>query len=199
MARDRFTGQIAGVGSSSGVRVVVGRWTASPFGEFADVMVADRDGTRLLLAPSEEVARYVSDTYDFDHVITGPVEVAGDARRWLVKAPQLELAITLGARTGTGRLLHALPRALATSPAFATVTDPVARVVMRGVHTRGTTKGGRHEYYGATDLQAVVSLTGTWRGRPLGHLAPVKPEPRFGFGSTPRRPSVTTLVTTVRH
>jgi hypothetical protein len=31
----------------------------------------------------------------------------------------------------------------------------------------------------------------------LGSLAPVSPDPGFGFASTPERPSVTTLVTTV--
>ncbi len=30
--RERFTGRIAGVGSTSGVRIVVGRWDDSPWG-----------------------------------------------------------------------------------------------------------------------------------------------------------------------
>ena len=37
--RHRFTGAIAGVGSRSGVRVVVGTWRTSPLGAFADVML----------------------------------------------------------------------------------------------------------------------------------------------------------------
>ena len=37
--RHRFDGRIAGVGSGSGVRLVVGRWDAGPWGPFADVMV----------------------------------------------------------------------------------------------------------------------------------------------------------------
>ena len=49
--RHRFHGEIAGVGSSSGVRVVVGHWRESPLGTFADVMLAEPDGTRVLLAP----------------------------------------------------------------------------------------------------------------------------------------------------
>jgi hypothetical protein len=40
-------------------------------------------------------------------------------------------------------------------------------------------------------------MTGTWHGRPLGDMPPMAPDPAFGFGSTPPRPSVTTLVTTV--
>ena len=68
---------------------------------------------------------------------------------------------------------------------------------MQGVRTRGSARGDRRETYGATDHHAVESLRGTWRGRDLGALAPVLPEPGFGFGSTPPRPSVTALVTTV--
>ena len=41
--RERFTGRIAGVGSASGVRIVVGRWDDGPWGPFADVMVEDGD------------------------------------------------------------------------------------------------------------------------------------------------------------
>ena len=40
-------------------------------------------------------------------------------------------------------------------------------------------------------------LRGTLDGTPLGALAPVEPPARFGFSSTPSRPSVTTVVTTV--
>lgn len=73
----------------------------------------------------------------------------------------------------------------------------MARVVLRGVRTRGTAWNSRREYYGATDLRRVTHLSGSWQGRDLGGLAPVGPEPGFGFGSTPQRPSVTSIVTTV--
>jgi hypothetical protein len=89
------------LGSTSGIRVVVGSWAESPFGAFADVMLAGADGTRRLLAPPQ----------------------GGELRR--------------------GHL----------------------RLRRR-------------------------------RRRPL---ADVVPDPGFGFGSTPRRPSVTSVVTTVTH
>ena len=197
MPRQLFSGAIAGVGSSSGVRVVVGRWQSSPLGAFADVMLAEPDGTRVLLAPSAEVAEFVSTTYHFDRVEIGPVEVTGGDTRWQVTAPGLVLDLDLGPRPVLGWLLRLVPQRLATAPAWAAVTDPVARVLLRGVRTRGTAGNGRREYYGATDLHGVTSASGTWRGGDLGRLAPVTPEPGFGFGSTPRRPSVTALVTTV--
>jgi hypothetical protein len=58
-------------------------------------------------------------------------------------------------------------------------------------------RAGRREYYGATDAHAVAAATGTFDGADLGRLAPVDPPCRFGFSSTPRRPSVTTVVTTL--
>jgi hypothetical protein len=195
--RARFTGAIAGVGSTSGVRIVVGDWWDSPLGAFTDVMLAEPDGTRVLLAPREDVAEFVGSTYTFDRVELGPVSVEVGDGGWQVDAPGLDLRITLGTRTGLGRLLRLVPSRIATAPAWAALTDPVARTVLRGVRTRGSAGNGRREFYGATDLRRIESLVGTWRGLPIGSLAPVAPEPRFGFGSTPRKPSVTSLVTTV--
>ena len=192
--RQRFTGAIAGVGSTSGVRVVVGRWDHSPLGSFADAMVATAEGRRVLLAPSQEVADFVAATYSFDEVRIEPF-TASDS--WEVRSPSLTLDLATGPRTGLGRLLRSVPRRLATAPAWCTVTDPVARVVLRGVRTRGSAGNGRREWYAATDHHAVLSMAGSFDGTDLGALAPVEPEPGFGFSSTPPRPSVTSLVTTV--
>ncbi len=74
----RFRGRIAGWGTASGTRVVVGRWDASPFGAFADVMVERPDGERLLLAPSRPVAELVASTYRFDRVVLVPVVVTDE-------------------------------------------------------------------------------------------------------------------------
>ena len=199
--RHRFDGSIAGLGSTSGVRVVVGQWQRSPLGAFADVMLAEPDGTRVLLAPDEHVAEFVSTTYRFDRVQIGPVDVeierASDHPSWHVVAPGLEITFDVGRRPALGWLLGLVPEQLATAPVWARLTDPVARVVLRGVRTRGSAGNGRREFYGATDLHRVRALRGTWQGTGLGALAPVSPDPGFGFGSTPRRPSVTRIVTTV--
>jgi hypothetical protein len=196
--RLHFRGCIAGLGTSSGVRIVVGCWAESPYGAFADVMLAEPDGTRRLLAPTREIADFVAATYRFDEVMVVPVEVSTTGSRVVVVAGDLRLDYALGRRTPLGRALRLVPAHVATSPAWARVTDLVSRLVLRGVRTRGSAGGGRTESYGATDHHRVDSMTGTWRGRDVGRLAPVLPEPGFGFGSTPAVPSVTTLVTTVR-
>ncbi len=188
------------MGSTSGVRVVVGWWHESPFGPFADAMVERADGHRILVAPSEHVRDLVATTYVFDETRVEPFSVSAggvEGSVWVVESSSLSLRLGVGGRMPVGHLLRLVPRAVAQSPAFATVADPVARVAMRGVRTRGMARAGRREFYGATDLRTVTALTGTLDGIPLGDLAPVDPACRFGFSSTPKRPSVTDVVTTI--
>lgn len=198
-AAGRYVGHIAGVGTASGTRLVVGRWASSPLGAFADVMVEHADGTRLLLAPHEDVAAVVGRAYRFDDVRVVPVHVHADgrARTWTVLAGPLAATLVVGGRTPTGRLLGLLPRPLATSTLLATVADPVARVLLPGVRTHGTAGGGLREWYGASDQHAVVEVDARWDGEALGPLADVDPPVRFGFSSAPPRPCVTRVTTTL--
>lgn len=195
--RERFVGRIAGVGSTSGIRVVVGRWDASPWGAFADVMIEDAAGHRVLLAPSERVRDFVAATYTFDEHVIEPVSVADTGDGWQVTTPSLSLQLVVGGRTPLGALLGLVPGRVATAPVWCGAIDPVARVVMRGVRTRGTAGNDRREWYGATGIISVEAIAGTWRGTELGDLRPVDPPCRFGFSSTPTRPSVTSVVTTI--
>ncbi|GGN00521.1 hypothetical protein GCM10009721_29590 [Terrabacter tumescens] len=197
MPAERFHGQIAGVGSASGVRVVVGSWERTPLGSFGDAMVETAAGHRVLVAPSPEVAAFIGATYAFDEVRLEPITVTAGGHAWHVESPSLTLDLTVGGRMPLGRLLRLVPSRVATSRSWATAVDPIARVALRGVRTRGTALEGRREYYGATDLHAVTSLEGSFEGSPLGTLARVDPPCRFGFSSTPPTPSVTSVVTTV--
>lgn len=195
--RWRFEGEIAGLGSASGLRVVVGHWQVSPLGPFADVMVEQADGHRVLLAPSTQVADFVASTYDFDEVVRTPVLVQAGRHAWLVETDQLEVGFVLGRRTGVGRLLRVVPRRVSRTTWFATAIDPVARFGLRGVRTRGTAGNGRREWYGARDLRRIESMSGRWHGQRIGALAAVDPPVRFGFGSTPKAPSVVSVSSTV--
>ena len=85
-----------------------------------------------------------------------------------------------------------------TSPGWLTLVNPAAAMIMNGVRTRGTAGNGRTEFYGAYDVRALTAVEGRWRGAELGRLARVEPPVRFGFGSTPAAPAVTSLVTTIR-
>lgn len=185
------------MGTASGVRIVVGHWLQSPLGEFTDVMVEFADGERLLIAPTVEVRDYVSQTYSFDRTVVTPVEFTADGRARDVSAGTLSLRFELGGATALGRMLTLVPRAVSTAPWFCAVSDPIARVVMRGVRTRGTAGNGRREFYGARGQFAIESLVASWEGKDLGALRPVDPPVRFGFGSAPKRPSGTLLTTTI--
>ncbi|MFF3064215.1 hypothetical protein ACFVQ3_06635 [Oerskovia sp. NPDC057915] len=195
----RFRGRIAGWGTASGTRLVVGRWDVSPFGAFADVMVERPDGERILLAPSHQVADLVATTYRFDRVEVCPVTVhrVAGPEDWHVVAGPLEAWVDVGRRTALGRVLRMVPRRVATSHRTTLLTDPVARVALRGVRTRGSAGPGRVEHYGATDVHEITGARTEWAGERLGDLRDVDPPVRFGFGSTPRRPVVTDVVTTI--
>ena len=199
--RQRFQGFIAGVGSTSGVRVVVGNWFVTPLGRFADAMVETAAGHRVLLAPHPDAADFIAATYTFDETRIEPVEVGvtplRDRVHWAVRSPSLTLDLEFAGRTPVGALLALVPPSVATAPTWCTLTDPFARVLMRGVRTRGTAGGDRREYYGATDSRRIVHAGGHVDGVDLGRLAPVDPPCRFGFSSTPRTPSVTSVTTTV--
>jgi hypothetical protein len=196
--RWRFEGEIAAFGTTSGHRIVVGRWPVSPFGPISDVMIETPDGTRLLIAPSDEVARFVASTYRFDSVEVAPVDVIRQPRRVAVVAGRLRADLTVGPRGWLGLLLRIVPRRVATAPAWATVVDPLVQAVLPGVRTRGSAGARRREWYGAWDLHPLVSVTASWQGSDLGTMAEVRPPVRFGFGSTPRRPSIVGLTTTVQ-
>ena len=200
--RHRFTGHIAGVGTSSGTRLVLGCWSHTPQGPFADVMVAHPDGRRELLAPNDWVAQFVSDTYTFDTVTRVPVSVQrtgfSRASRWTVTAGPLTWHFSVGPRAPLGYLLQAVPRPVSTSLTFARLTDQVAHRVMPGVRTLGTAGNDRTEWYAAYDLHTITHSRATWDGRDLGPLTDMTPAPDFGFSSTPRRPSLTALTSTVR-
>ncbi|MGW6529226.1 hypothetical protein [Streptomyces venezuelae] len=195
----RFDGWIAGLGTATGVRLVVGHWPVSPLGPFADVMVEHADGHRVLIAPTEEVAEFVAATYSFDDIVIRPVSVdAGRGREpWTVAAGPLRLAFSPGGSTALGRLLRLIPGRLATSPGWAALCDVPARLLMPGVRTRGSAGRGRREWYAARDLRTITWARASWDGRDLGALTAVEPPVRFGFGSVPRKPSLTRVVTTV--
>ncbi|MER6715408.1 MULTISPECIES: hypothetical protein [unclassified Streptomyces] len=192
----RFDGWIAGIGTASGTRVVLGHWARSPFGPFSDVMVEGADGWRLLLAPSRETADFVAGTYVFDEVRVVPVRVRITGRSWTVSAPPLDLRFSTGRRNLTGLALRAVPGRLATRPGWIALWDRPARLLL-GARTHGSARAGRHQWYGARDLHPVVSATVRHDGESLGALAPVEPPVRFGSGSTPRSPCVVRVTTRV--
>lgn len=193
----RFHGRIAGFGTGSGVRIVVGMWPRSPLGSFADVMVERPDGHRILLAPNQAVADFVATTYTFDEVRLVPVSYHKRGRDVTVNAGPLDVWLTVGDISPLGRLLRLVPKRLATRPAWLRLIDPVARVLVAGARTAGSAGQGRREYYGVTSARAIGGLTAHWDGDDLGGLERLHPPVTFGFGSAPASPHIVEVTTTI--
>lgn len=197
-----FRGHIAGLGTESGLRAVVGIWAVSPFGAFADVMVELPSGLRMLLAPRAEIADFIQTTYTFDdvmlvpvHAVLRPNQEGGDQLR--VHAGPLRIDARIGGPTKRGRLVALVPRAVAVHPRWLTLINPMAAALSPGVRTAGTASQGRREFYGVTGVQAMNSAATTWKGHDAGPLADISPAVRFGFSSVPVKPSLATVQTTI--
>ncbi|MBT2568424.1 hypothetical protein J7I84_18365 [Arthrobacter sp. ISL-85] len=196
-SRWTFDGHIAGIGTASGLRAVVGIWQDTPFGSFADAMVQLPSGHRLLLAPTREVAGFISATYSFDEVKIVDVSAAVTGHTLTVDAGPLAVRAVTGARTLLGTALRAVPRRLAVHPRWLAAVNPVAALAAPGARTYGTAGSGRAEFYGVTDLHHVTSAVVSWEGADAGVLAPIHPAVTFGFSSVPPRPSLARVRTTV--
>jgi hypothetical protein len=192
-----FDGFITGLGTTSGVRVVIGIWPRSPLGTFADVMVETESGHRVLLAPRPDVADYVAATYHFDEIRLEEMVVTRAGRDLRVTSASLDLRVRIGRRPPLGLLLGLVPVRLARARWWTAALDPLARVLLPGVRTRGSAGNGRREWYSALDLHRLEGVGGTFDGRDVGALAPVSPPVRFGFGSVPERPAIVRVATTV--
>lgn len=190
-------GEICGFGTISGVRVVIGCWEQSPLGSFTDAMVEPADGHRVLIAPRSDVAAYIASIYQFDEIVESAVAVRRVPQSFTFRGGPLHAQVSIGRRSALGWVLRSVPRAVAASRIWPALTDPVVRLIMPGVRTRGLTAGGR-EAYSATDLHLVDAVEASWDGHDLGALAPLEPPVRFGFSSAPRRPSIVAVTTTVR-
>ena len=195
--RSRFDGAIGGFGTASGTRGVAGIWPRSPFGSFADLMLENSAGHRTLVAPTEQIAEFISDTYCFDEILVEPIELRIEGPCWSLDAETVQVSFQMGPRPVLGRLLHAVPTVLTRSRWFATAADPVAARLLTGVRTRGTAGGGRREWYCASDLRQIIDGRVRRHGVELGGLRPVLPPVSFGFGSTPARPSLVRVLTQV--
>ena len=197
MSLERFRGWIAGVGTTSGHRLVVGHWPSSPYGPVTDVMAEDPAGHRTLYAPTSQLAAFLAAAYRFDDVRVVPCSARRSGPSWIVHAGPLQVSFTTGHRSLLGWLLRLVPAPLARAIWWVTLLDLPARWLLPGVRTRGRTRDGRRQWYGASDLHRIVAAGATLSGRQLGRLHVIDPPVRFGFGSVPSRPSLVHVTTTI--
>jgi hypothetical protein len=184
--RVELEGHIGAAGFASGDRVVVGVWSSGPLGPMTDVMWARPDGERVLLAPTQAVADFITSAYRFERVEL--VEVSGSCDGTRLEVDAGGLCVRLVAERG-----WPLPPARLRPPWVTRfVEGPVARAVM-GVKTYGVTPTGAREWYRADRWSAVVDGAAALDGVDLGAIGPVDPPCRFNFSEPPKRPSITAV------
>jgi len=176
-----MNGTISSTGFASGDRFVVGHWERSPIGPTVDVMWARPDGTRVLLAPDDLTAEFVTSVYSFDEVLVVSFDVMSQPDHLRLSAGTVRLDLRAGAT-----VIRLPPR-----PLWFTrwVERPVARTVL-GVRTWGTSPTGVQEWYQAVSCKFLRSASGSVDGEDLGAMAPLHPVCGFGFSESPRRPSM---------
>ncbi|WP_160664420.1 hypothetical protein [Pseudarthrobacter sp. ATCC 49987] len=192
-----FDGHIAGIGTESGLRAVVGLWQQSPLGSFADAMVELPSGHRILLAPTTEIGEFIAAVYNFDETRVLDVAASYGARELRVDAGPLRIRAAVGARTRLGSMVRLVPRPVAVHPQWLRAISPLAARLSPGARTAGTAKGGRQEYYGVTDLHNISRASVGWNGGDAGELSAIRPAVTFGFSSVPPQPSLARVRTTV--
>jgi hypothetical protein len=97
--RERFTGWIAGIGTASGHRIVIGHWHTSPYGAMTDVMIENRAGHRILYAPIPQLAEFLAGVYRFHEVQVTACSARRSGPSWTVQAGPLQLSFTIGRRS----------------------------------------------------------------------------------------------------
>ena len=176
---------------------MVGLWESGPLGPMTDVMWARPDGRRILLAPDDDVARFVGGIYSFDETRVGPIRVTRSSGGFSLRAGELRLEAELGR---PHRLFALRPRRLRRSLAWVRVEDllargPLGRALIggaEGVRMRGTTPSGAREWYRIDGYRPVVAARGALEERDLGVMSTIRPDLGFGFGGFPRRPALVT-------
>ncbi|MFZ4432521.1 MAG: hypothetical protein ACOYOQ_04900 [Microthrixaceae bacterium] len=176
-----MAGTISSCGFASGDRFVVGSWRESPIGRTVDVMWARPDGTRVLLAPDDATADFVTSVYEFDEVRVLDLTASATPRHLVLRSDVLQLSLKAG---GPSFVLP--PR-----PLWFTrfVERPVAFALL-GVRTWGTSPTGVQEWYQARRCSLVSSASATLNGVDLGGRRSLRPTCGFGFSESPPWPTI---------
>ena len=177
---DIFKGRITSSGFESGDRIVVGAWKESPFGEFTDIMWAKPDGTRVLIAPNQEIVDYVTAMYSFDEVLLEDIVTTGEDRNQKVKSNTMELDFSWN---------RGLPIPFKRSLLFISTVELFFAKLFFGTRTYGVTKNNRKEWYAIDRVSKLTKASATIDGTNAGELRPLSEPCKFGFSEAPKKPS----------
>jgi len=177
---DIFKGRITSSGFESGDRIVVGAWKESPFGEFTDIMWAKPDGTRVLIAPTQEIVDYVTAMYSFDEVLLEDIITTGEDRNQKVKSNTMELDFSWN---------RGLPIPFKRSLLFISTVELFFAKLFFGTRTYGVTKNNRKEWYAIDRVSHIKKANAKISGKDPGDFTSINEPCKFGFSEAPKRPS----------
>lgn len=194
-----LAGVVASVGFASGDRMMVGHWWMSPLGAFSDVMWVTPDDLRILYAPDERVARFVTSIYRFERTEVMSFRTEGDAKHLRVEFGDESFGDeSFGDENFGGRTVEVTSRFVAPipfgRPLWFTrwVEGPIARSIT-GVKTYGVTRTGVRVWYQAEVYRRIRTAAASVGGESLGPWGRPKPELAVGITEPPHRASVVNL------
>jgi len=183
-------GTISSVAFASGDRFVIGCWLQSPIGPFNDIMWIDGSGLRTLIVGTQDSADFISNIYNFDHIMLMALNVESSGAITSVKSEDLDIQVN------GGRLRALLPpRPLGVTRY---VEAPLARWLM-GVETYGCSPTGVTEWYQARGWRRVRSATARWGSRDLGELVEDIRPLAVGFSNPPKLASIVPIKVTIEY
>ena len=177
---DIFKGRITSSAFESGDRIVVGAWNESIFGKFTDIMWAKKDGTRVLIAPTQEIADYVTAMYSFDKVIIEALSTSLSERSISVECDTMSLEFSWNRG-------FAIP--FKRSLLFIQTVELFFAKLIFSTRTYGITKDNRQEWYAIDRVSHITNAKAIIDGENVGEFTPMKEPCKFGFSEAPRKPS----------
>lgn len=177
---DIFKGRITSSAFESGDRIVVGAWNDSIFGEFTDIMWAKKDGTRVLIAPTQEIADYVTAMYSFDDVILEEVTTSLTERSIKVNCNTMELEFSWNRG-------FSIP--FKRSLLFIQTVELFFARMLFSTRTFGITNDNRKEWYAIDRVSHIKSATAKINGKNTGKFKSMTEPCKFGFSEAPKKPS----------
>ena len=177
---DIFKGRITSSAFESGDRIVVGAWKESIFGEFTDIMWAKKDGTRVLIAPTQEIVDYVTAMYSFDEVLLEEVTTSLSERKIGISCETMNLEFSWN---------RGYPIPFRRSLLFIQTIELFFARSIFSTRTYGVTKDNRKEWYAIDRVSHITSATAQIEGQDAGEFKPMKEPCKFGFSEAPKKPS----------
>jgi uncharacterized membrane protein len=177
---DIFQGRITSSGFQTGDRIVVGAWKSSPFGDFTDIMWAKPDGTRILIAPNQEIADYVTDMYSFDDVLLEEIDAEEEGRNLKVKCKTMRLEFSW--KKG-----FAIP--FKRSLLFIATVELFFAKLIFSTRTYGLTRNNRQEWYAIDRVSNLSHASANIDGEDKGKMTPMNQPCKFGFSEAPKKPA----------